>query len=105
MAIDHNLKREGVPQVTVIHDGKRGVADLSKSFGLVVIYSNSRLLKCIPNHLDLEGHPMHYYLSTPDHDKRDAAMSSVRAGAYFQRKWWGFSQNMPFCLGAIDNLS
>ena len=35
----------GVPQVTAIHGGKGGVVDLSKWFGLVVLYSNARLLR------------------------------------------------------------
>ena len=38
---------------------EKEVADLSKGFGLVILYPNSRSLKCTPNHLDLEGQLMH----------------------------------------------
>ena len=94
-AVDGLLERSGVPQVTVIHGGKRGVADLSKSFGLVVLYSNSRHLQRIPDHLNLEEQLMRYYLSTQGHDEHDTSRSSGRAGTCLRRKWWGFSQNMP----------
>ena len=95
VVIDDLLERAGVPQVTVIHGGKMGVVDLSESFGLVVLYSNSRHLKRLPNHLDLEWQLMHYYLATPGCDEHDGARSSGRVGTFLQRKWWGFSQNMP----------
>jgi len=93
-AVDGILERAGVPQVTVIHGGKRGVVDLSKSLGLVVLYSNSAHLKCIPNHLELEQQLMQHFIS---HclDELDVARSSGLSGARLVRKWWGFTQNMP----------
>ena len=84
-----------MPQVTVIHGGKSGVVDLSKSFGLVVVYSNARVVNRVPNHLDLEDQLIRYYLSTPCQDPQDLARSGGRSGSYLRRKWWGFSQNMP----------
>ena len=78
MVVDDLLERAGGPQVTVIHGGKKGVVDLSKSFGLVVLYSNARFLSRVLGYLDLKDRLMRYYLSTPCEDQHDTVRTFGR---------------------------
>ena len=95
MVIDDLLERAGVPQVTAIQGGKRGIVDLSKLFGLVVLYSNACFLNRDTGRLDLEERLMRYYLSMPCEDQQDTTRNSGFSDTCLRRRWWGFSQNMP----------